>query len=361
MTQAKVPGTGVVDIQSYDDAETLLKHPDCTKLERTQFLAAVVKSMDLDGKALLRFARNNSLTLNGKAHQARRRYAMRLLGEIAALWPPDRLIQCYREMLIQAATRDCIDLNTDLSEPLVCRVIGARFSAPDKDTLNVIRTTEPLMASSQGSRLLRLSEFRDLVALAQTAEQQVAALIPDPPECPGLDKTDWATAAVVATFPASAMLIEALNRAQMRILQDPALAARLAAEDAAILPFVHSCLLHDSIVTKTTDMRANSDIALPGGTVLKKGTVFSISPKTVNRDLIPASGPTPRSTGLTFSTGAHRCAGAGLTFMVLCQAIRTLVSGFELRSAGAPRVQDTPAGTRHLSIPVRVKLIPAGQ
>jgi len=142
-----------------------------------------------------------------------------------------------------------------------------------------------------------------------------------------------------------------------RLVQDPALYARLDAERDLIPTFLEESLRHDSPVQRTTRV-AMRDVEI-GGVLIRKGETVEMGIGSANRDeathAAPAEfrldRPDPRG-HLAFGTGSHVCPGAMLARLEGATAVRVLLD----RAKGLERVPGAvypplPGSLGHQAIP----------
>lgn len=117
------------------------------------------------------------------------------------------------------------------------------------------------------------------------------------------------------------------------LLQDPAAAALVRDDDAAIGPFVEELLRHLAVVQVAFPRFARRDLTV-AGVAIRQGDVVIVSLSGANRDgrlapdldrVAPLRPPTPH---LAFGHGLHRCIGAELARMELRAAYPALVRRF---------------------------------
>jgi len=146
-----------------------------------------------------------------------------------------------------------------------------------------------------------------------------------------------------------------------RLVQDPALFARLEADRDLIPAYLEESLRHDSPVQRTTRV-ATRDVEI-GGVLIRKGETVEMGIGSANRDESKHDEPAafrldredPRG-HLAFGAGSHVCPGAMLARLEGATAVRVLLDRTrELRPVEGFRYPPLPGSLGHQAI--RVKLV----
>jgi cytochrome P450 len=353
-------GFGNIVISRFDDAAAVLRNGGFQREPRTPMVAAVLKAAGHDGNTLLRIGRLNLLNEDGESHQRKRRFAQKVIAGMAVEWQQDQIVAAYTELLETAVNGGEVDLHRNLSQALVCRMVGSRLGlAPE--AIAVLRDLTSPIFNANFSTGLRMAEF---VALAEKAEN-AGVLIDNMsfamPGAADLDPDDVATLAVMVTVPAVPLLAEALTKAQLRLIADGGLLARLASQPELIVPFIRESLRLTPPLRFTKPMKSENAYRVPGGEELPAKARLVCDIARVNRDARRFEDPDYldptrlRRTDLSFGTGPHRCPGAGLSLVVIEHVIRTLIAGYDVQLTGEIAVKHELIGERHQTVPVRVR------
>lgn len=145
-----------------------------------------------------------------------------------------------------------------------------------------------------------------------------------------------------------------------RLVQDPALFARLAADRELIAAYLEESLRHDSPVQRTTRV-ATRDVEIRG-VLIRKGETVEMGIGSANRDdakhAEPAAFRLDRSDPrdhLAFGAGSHVCPGAMLARLEGATAVRVLLDRVrELRPVEGVRYPPLPGSLGHQPIPVKL-------
>jgi cytochrome P450 len=145
-----------------------------------------------------------------------------------------------------------------------------------------------------------------------------------------------------------------------RLVQDPALYARLDADRGLIPAYLEESLRHDSPVQRTTRV-ATRDVEI-GGVLIRRGETVEMGIGSANRDETKHDAPAafrldrsdPRA-HLAFGAGSHVCPGAMLARLEGATAVRVLLDrARELRPVEGVRYPPLPGSLGHQPIPVKL-------
>ena len=271
----KPEGFGNIVISRFDDASAVLRHTSFQREPRTPMVAAVLKAAGHQGETLLRIGRLNLLNEDGEGHRRKRRFAQKVIAAMAMEWTPSQVAAAYSELLDAAATAGHADLHHDLSQALVCRMIGSRLGL-SPESIAVLRDLTSPIFNANFSTGLRMAEFVALADRAENARELIDNLTGTMPEAADLDPDDLATLAVMVTVPAVPLLAEALTKAQLRVIENDDLRSMLARQPELVVPFVHESLRLTPPLRFTKPMKSANAFRVPGGEDVPAGATAGL-------------------------------------------------------------------------------------
>ncbi len=350
---------GNVAICGHADALRLLNHASCRRETRTAMITGVLKAVGRDGSALVGISRLNLLNEDGPPHRQKRRFALRLIAEIAAMWDGPAVDKLVTELLDRAVAAGRADLHQDLSIELVCSIIGSRLGLAPASVLELQHQTVPIFESNFMPGL-RLADFLRLAEQADKAAAIIQTMAGPQFKGREIDADDLPMLAALVTIPALPLLAEALTTTLLHLICQPALLPVMRADTQAIGPYLRETLRLEPPLRYTKPTRAEAAVTLSDGRELPAGSQFLCDIRSANRDpsqfaesekLIPEGRDV---SDLTFGAGPHRCPGAGLSLVVLKQAVATAIAGYQIELDGEVVAKESPVGRRHQKVPVRV-------
>ena len=237
-----------------------------------------------------------------------------------------------RDLLDAAHARGRLELVEDLAYPLPVAVISQMLGVPAEDHVRFAEWSAVLASGlddtlgtgdPQALRARRRAADQFRAYFGELAEQRrreprpdlLSALVAAEDEGDRLSSDELVSTAMLLLIAGHETTVSLIANGALALLRDPVLRERVAADPDLTPGFVEEVLRLDPPVQMTA-RHALDDVAVPGGTVRKGGTVVLLL-AAAGRD--PEQHPDPlvldpgrRSGHLAFSAGAHYCLGAPL-------------------------------------------------
>ena len=276
--------------------------------------------------------------------------------------------EALADVAVVAARDGVVDLQEHFALPIPSRVIMELLGVESDDQAEFQRLSTARFDFNEGAASLdyiqeAIGLLRDVVARQrrEPGPGLIGAILTEYGDT--VDDVELAGLADGVLTGGLETTVSMLALGSVVLLRDPALAARVRDDDAAVEPFVEEVLRLLSVVQVGFPRFARTDITL-GGKEIFAGDVVVCSLSGANRDA--RSGPQmdtvlldrPPISHLAFGHGLHRCVGAELARLELRLAYPALLRRFpELRLDVAPEAlpyRDLSMVYGLESLPVRV-------